>query len=1199
MSNLADGLYKVISNEASNQLSQYQADKTISGEIFSIVDAAKGEYKVRYQDGIWSAFSQGKTKYKIGDNVLVKIPLGDFSKTKYIEGYTYNTDIAASNESSQIEESFSPDWSAIYGQNWSGEMGLIAYDGVNHKSEITLFAANDVTSHSVFQQYANRGTEFRISAEFMTTFVDAKTTGNYGLRLTFATSKEDSPEVTYTLDTSLFNGDPYRNSYWAPQTILLTVPKRYLTGLRKVVFFQEGFTDYDPVNNSTQPNIYCRNFKAEWINVTDLTDSSYYLTVATPQGMVFTDNYPSLTLQAKLMSGSESLMSKSSCSCLWYAEDPGILIGSEQYEKAGGIGWRRIQKDKFDIITISRSECPAATTNFKVVVIYNEDKILSKEISLINLTSQYDLYLDLTSDTILEIKDKKNDTLTVSGLWYIELPDTTRIAAGDTKSSSIDLTPYLAYPWIKVYCNLFDGSTKIGVLNWTNYRSNDEDELPNFILQYSGDDVFHYDANGDIYDVTEYDDIEHVLRCNIATSQADSLTFTMRWLDSDKKPITTEQDFKDSMMRSVWVDAGDNSLHFKVRTKFYEMLNNNTVYVRLTALDGTYVDYEKEISFLKDGDQGTNGTTYLCLIRPINLNSEVKRTDKVALRYANGAWGTDQIAFKAFVYCNGELIEQRTDKADFNVSYTWQSRNVEIVTAGQGIYHKVNIKPMENGGTDKYFNGGQHTRPGDTALTPEEMGGFYIKVQVDIRYKTESKTSIYAYYPIDVCIGAIDLAKVSYAAPQYIKYSSSGVNPQYDSEPLAFSYDGVDGKVESLSGFLGIWNNYLTPASHYTGENNSVGLLKMSMENNEVDYLLHSVFMYLNPYGNEAINSWDGTTVEINDDGGTILAPQIGAGTKNTSNQFSGVVMGKDSTQDKTGLYGYKDGINTFALTEDGKATFGGKQQITIDGDNAQITGKNSVTNNQRFLEINLADPNIKDENGNDTGKAADAIKIGSSISDPNFLVDYDGNLKCTNANISGTINATAGKIGDCNIEDGTLKIAQANISEKLTASVIDGSNLNVNSANIANSVNTNWVYAGNITANQISGGTINADVVVAGQVYAGNISNILGYDDNGKPIYGDDKIEWSYLGGPASKLSLNSTNDLAVNGTLYTGKIISNDQISGASASFTNSVNADKIIFTSEGSTTELYQDGLTYNGKAYSWANIAGGTVKAVFGA
>ena len=1120
MSNLADGLYKVISNEASNQLSQYQADKTISGEIFSIVDATKGEYKVRYQDGIWSAFSQGKTKYKIGDNVLVKIPLGDFSKTKYIEGYTYNTDIAASNESNQIEESFSPDWSVIYGQNWSGEMGLIAYDGTDHKSEITLFAADNTTSHSVFQQYANRGTEFRISAEFMTTFVDAKTTGNYGLRLTFATSKEDSPEVTYTLDTSLFNGDPYRNSYWAPQTILLTVPKRYLTGLRKIVFFQEGFTDYDPVGNSTQPNIYCRNFKVEWINVTDLTDSSYYLTVATPQGMVFTDNYPSLTLQAKLMSGSESLMSKSSCSCLWYIEDPGILIGSEQYEKAGGIGWRRVQKDKFDTVTISRSECPAATTNFKVVVIYNEDKILSKEISLINLTSQHDLYLDLTSDTILEIKDKKNDTLTVSGLWYIELPDTTRIAAGDTKSSSLDLTPYLAYPWIKVYCDVFDGSTKIGVLNWTNYRSNDEDELPNFILQYSGDDIFHYDANGDIYDVTEYDDIEHVLRCNIATSQADSLTFTMRWLDSDKKPITTEQEFKDSMMRSVWVDAGDNSLHFKVRTKFYEMLNNNTVYVRLTALDGTYVDYEKEISFLKDGDQGTNGTTYFCLIRPIS---------GVGLKYNNG-WDTaSPITFKTTVYCNGEIINS---SSDYTISYKWQARNATFEQPQSGNVDTIAVKPVSIKGFSTFpriVDGNQivnvRNDSGDPVCTAETIEGCYVKVQVDIT-RGKSKTSVYGYYPIDVFVGSILPEKVSYKAPQYIKYTSSGINPQYDSSPLSFIYNGEDKTnnivVATNNDNLIIWNNYIMPASHYTGENNSVGLLKMSVDNN--NYLLHSVFMYLNPYGNEAINGWDGTTVEIDNDGGTILAPQIGAGTKNTSNQFSGVVMGKDSTQDKTGLYGYKNGINTFALLEDGKASFGTKGQITIDGENAQITGKNSGVDDGQYMTINLVN----------MGNGTYAIQIGGD----KFLVDYEGNLKCINADVAGTITATAGTIGGCNIDNnGKLQIAEANISGKLTANVIDGSELNVNSANIADSVNANWVYAGAINADNITAGTLNADRINANTL---SWDKLIGYAPATK--LSDDK-------NPLTELNVGdlTTNTIGCGTTIRIGGSGSNVTIGGA----------------------------------------------------
>ena len=191
----------------------------------------------------------------------------------------------------------------------------------------------------------------------------------------------------------------------------------------------------------------------------------------------------------------------------------------------------------------------------------------------------------------------------------------------------------------------------------------------------------------------------------------------------------------------------------------------------------------------------------------------------------------------------------------------------------------------------------------------------------------KSKTSVYGYYPIDVFVGNVLPEKVNYKAPQYIKYTSSGINPQYDSSPLSFIYNGEDKTnniaVATNNDNLIIWNNYIMPASHYMGENNSVGLLKMSVDNN--NYLLHSIFMYLNPYGNEAINSWDGTTIEIDDKGGTILAPQIGAGTKNALNQFSGVVMGKDSSQGKTGLYGYKDGINAFALTEDGKASFGTK----------------------------------------------------------------------------------------------------------------------------------------------------------------------------------------------------------------------------------------------------------------------------------
>nr|DAH09427.1 MAG TPA: hypothetical protein [Caudoviricetes sp.]DAO45049.1 MAG TPA: hypothetical protein [Caudoviricetes sp.] len=49
-------------------------------------------------------------------------------------------------------------------------------------------------------------------------------------------------------------------------------------------------------------------------------------------------------------------------------------------------------------------------------------------------------------------------------------------------------------------------------------------------------------------------------------------------------------------------------------------------------------------------------------------------------------------------------------------------------------------------------------------------------------------------------------------------------------------------------------------------------------------------------------------------------------------------------------------------------------------------------------------------------GNGTYAIQIGDK-----FLVDYDGNLKCINANVAGTITATAGTIGGCNIVDGKL----------------------------------------------------------------------------------------------------------------------------------------------------------------------------------
>jgi len=74
----------------------------------------------------------------------------------------------------------------------------------------------------------------------------------------------------------------------------------------------------------------------------------------------------------------------------------------------------------------------------------------------------------------------------------------------------------------------------------------------------------------------------------------------------------------------------------------------------------------------------------------------------------------------------------------------------------------------------------------------------------------------------------------------------------------------------------------------------------------------------LNRYGLANINAWDGNSVQIDDTGGYILSPQIGAGRKENDNSFTGMIMGEAREAGKTnpsvGLLGYASGTRTVFL---------------------------------------------------------------------------------------------------------------------------------------------------------------------------------------------------------------------------------------------------------------------------------------------
>lgn len=130
----------------------------------------------------------------------------------------------------------------------------------------------------------------------------------------------------------------------------------------------------------------------------------------------------------------------------------------------------------------------------------------------------------------------------------------------------------------------------------------------------------------------------------------------------------------------------------------------------------------------------------------------------------------------------------------------------------------------------------------------------------------------------------------------------------------------------------------------------------------------YTVIHYINSYGNQAINLWNGSN---NDDGenNSILSKSVVAGERfsneDGSPKFSGIIVGKvqDDTNKELGIYGYENNKNNFSITNKGKAQFDVTQLNNegIDTVGIKINElKNMVLKTQfKFLNadyLNLAD---------------------------------------------------------------------------------------------------------------------------------------------------------------------------------------------------------------------------------------------------
>lgn len=83
----AERTIDAIANVAKVLINSTRTDETIDAEIVSLANVDTGEYKVSYENSVFSAFSDSSlSTYRVGERVYVLVPQGDFTLKKIILG---------------------------------------------------------------------------------------------------------------------------------------------------------------------------------------------------------------------------------------------------------------------------------------------------------------------------------------------------------------------------------------------------------------------------------------------------------------------------------------------------------------------------------------------------------------------------------------------------------------------------------------------------------------------------------------------------------------------------------------------------------------------------------------------------------------------------------------------------------------------------------------------------------------------------------------------------------------------------------------------------------------------------------------------------------------------------------------------------------------------------------------------------------